>query len=187
MPAAAVAATLTTMRLVGANGVPASITQGGQVVTGSVGPSMFRTFHNYGLFGSTCERVYTAPAGYAFVLESITLDVYDAGVAGPGVNVRVATDPACEAQVADINPSTIGATPIVLTPGFVVPAGKSLYAIGDNGADAEIYGFGYLEPAADAPVATSPQPGGNRPAAVHRGPARQQTGRSTQSRERNRP
>jgi hypothetical protein len=158
-PAAAVAATMSAEQLVGGDGITAVVTKAGQVETGQVNPGTFRAFHDYGLFGSTCDRAYTTPAGYAFVLESISVDVYDAGTPGPGVNVRVATNSSCSAQLVDFNPRGVGATSVVLNPGVVVPSGASLYAIGDNGADAELYGFGYLEPAADAPSGTSAQPG----------------------------
>lgn len=157
-PAAAVAATLSGVQLVGSSGAPAMVTHGGQVETAATNPLTFRAFHNYDVFGSECLRVFTPPPGYAFVLQSVTVDVYDTGgVAGPGSNVRIATDPACDDEFVDLNPADVGATSIVLNSGIVIRAGASLYAIGDNGTDAELYGFGYLEPAADAPVGTTPQ------------------------------
>lgn len=160
-PAAAVAAVLSTVRLVAPGGAPAAVTQAGQVDAAATIPASFRAFHDYDLFASRCVRVYSPPAGYALVLQSITIDVYDnGGVSGPGSNVRVATNAACDRQLADLNPSTVGAASIVLSPGVVVRAGTSLYAIGDNGTDAELFGFGYLEPAADAPTGTSPQSDG---------------------------
>jgi hypothetical protein len=160
-PAAAVAATLSTVRIVGTDGVTVSVASSGQLATAAVSPNALHVFHFYNLSGSTCDAVYTSPHGSALVLETITVDVYSAGSPGPGVNLRVASNASCRAQLADVNPSTVGATSIGLSPGVVIPAGKSLYAIGDNNAAAELYGYGYLVPAADAPVGTSAQPGNN--------------------------
>jgi hypothetical protein len=158
-PAAAVAATLVEVHVVGANGVAASLTRGGQLTTGQASPGTLRAFHYYDLEGSVCEAVYTPPIGYAFVLQSLAIDVFNAGAPGPGVNVRVATNAACDAQVADDNPSATGATSYVISPGIVIPSGHSLYAIGDNGIGGEVYGFGYLEPNRDAPTPTGATPG----------------------------
>jgi hypothetical protein len=156
-PAAAVAATLSVVHVVGSDGIAASVTRAGQLEANVVAPSAFRAFHDYDVAGSHCDVIYTAPRGYALVLQAITVDVYDETSAGPGVNVRASTNAACTMQLADVNPQSDGATSIVLNPGVVIASGRSLYAIGDNGADAELYGYGYLEPAADAPIGTGPQ------------------------------
>jgi hypothetical protein len=159
VPTAAVAATITSYHLIGQGGVPVNATNVGQVETASNNPSLARAFHYTNLTGSDCTAVYTAPSGWAFVLESLTVDIVQPQTPGPGINVRIATDPQCNAELGDVNPIGVGATSIPMTPGIVLPSGDSLYAIADNGVVAEVYGFGYIEPVADAPTLTSGQPG----------------------------
>lgn len=159
VPTAAVAATYTSYHLIGLNGVRINATSSGQAETASGNPSLFRAFHYANLTGSDCTAVYNPPSGWAFVLESLTVDIVQPQTAGPGINVRVATDAQCDDDIADLNPTAVGATTFPLTSGIVLPSGDSLYAISDNGVSAEIYGFGYIEPLADAPNLTSGQPG----------------------------
>lgn len=162
VPSAAVAATFTSYHLIGQDGVRVQATSSGEVDTASGSPSYFRAFHYTNLSGSDCTAIYTAPSGWAFVLESLTVDIVQPQTAGPGINVRIATDPQCDSAINDVNPNAVGATSIPMDPGIVLPSERSLYAIADNGVSAEIYGFGYIEPVADAPTITSGEPGGAR-------------------------
>jgi hypothetical protein len=153
-PAAAVAATIGAVKLVGADNVTAQVTRAGQLETAIAQPTTFRAFYDLNLGGSTCDTVYTAPAGYSLIVQQVTIDVFADTTPGSGDTVSVATDNNCQNLLFDDNPPSNGASVFPLGPGIVVPAGHSLYAIAKDNVEAEIYGYGYLVPVADAPSAT---------------------------------
>lgn len=157
-PVAAVAATVGVVKLTG-DGVTATVTGAGQLDTAKVAPSALRAFHYADLVGTGCHAIYVAPKGWSLVLQEVTVDVTVDGTPGPGINVRLATDPACHRQFADDNPPSVGPSSFAVTPGIVVSPGRGLYGIADNGVSAEVYGYGYVVPSADAPTPTPAQPG----------------------------
>jgi hypothetical protein len=158
-PAAAVAATIGAVKLVGADNVTAQVTRAGQLETAIAQPTLFRAFYDLNLGGSTCDTVYTAPSGYSLILEQVTIDVFADTTPGSGDTVSVATDDNCQNLLLDENPPSNGATVFPLGSGIVVPAGHSIYAIAKDNVEAEVYGYGYLVPVADAPSATQSTPG----------------------------
>lgn len=181
--APAAAASITAVKLVG-GGTPVAVAPTGQLPVAQVAPSAVRVFARLDLGGGACVPIYTAPAGEAFVLEQVTVNVFDTPTSGPARNVRLATDAACNVRFGDVNPIIVGATVLPLSIPLVIPAGHRIYASSDNGILAEIYGYGYLEPKADAAGATgpvTPQPGpapnSNQQPAVrpaHRAPRKDQ-------------
>ena len=155
-PAAAVATTtLTGVTITGANHVTAAVTPAGQLETANEPPSAIRSFYFYNIDnGDGCLKAYTAPTGYSFILEQVTVDVWEDTSPGPANNLGLAPQSTCAFLYADENPSGVGATVFPFGPGIVIPSGKSLYAVANGDVDGEIYGYGYLVPTADAPVQT---------------------------------
>lgn len=158
-PAAAVAATITAVNLVGPNGVKAQVTKAGQLETVTAPPTQTRVFYDLNLHGSACRVAYTAPPGYSLILQQVSVDVFGDTTPGTADSVALATDSACHNQLFDDNPSSVGAITFPLGTGIVIPAGHSIYAIARDNIDAEIYGYGYVVPAGQAPTATVPSAG----------------------------
>lgn len=158
-PAAAVAATLGAVNLVGADGVKAQVTKAGQLETAPSQPTSFKAFYDLDVSGSTCNVAYTAPAGYSLVLQQVTVDVFADTTPGSGDTIALSTDSKCKNLLFDDNPSTTGAWVFPLGPGVVVPAHHSIYDIAKDNIEGELYGYGYLVPVADAPNPTLSAPG----------------------------
>jgi hypothetical protein len=153
-PAAAVAATITAVNIIGPTGARAQVSAAGQLETTTAGPSSLRVFYKLGIAGDVCTPIYTAPPGTSLILQQVSVDVFADPSAGSGDNIAVSTDDQCQNLLFDDNPSTIGATVFPLGSGVVVPAGRSLYAIGKDLVEGEIYGYGYVVPNVDAPNPT---------------------------------
>jgi hypothetical protein len=111
--------------------------------------SALRSFATFGLQGGLgCVRLFTPPRNQAIVVQSVTVDVFADPSPGIGQTVEVFSDPMCQDLVADVNPPTIGVTPLNFGPGVVSKTGLS--AVASGSVSAEVYGFGYLIPAAQA-------------------------------------
>lgn len=166
-PAAAVAATLSVVNLVGPNGSKAVVTKGGQVLTVPANPEAAHTFHYYDLTSSTgCTKVYTAPHGVSLVFTQGLVDVWSDTTPGSGNFVALSTSPTCSNVFAESNPAVVGAVPFTFDPGIVISSGKSLYADAGANIATDVLGYGYLLPVADAPVTTSSSTGLIGPAAT---------------------
>jgi hypothetical protein len=153
-PAAAVAATITAVNIIGPNGVRAQVSAAGQLETTPASPSSLRVFYKLGIAGDLCTPIYTAPPGTSLILQQVSVDVFADPSPGSGDTIALSTDDQCQNLLFDDNPSTIGATVFPLGPGIVVPGGHSLYAIGKDLVEGEVYGYGYVVPVADAPTPT---------------------------------
>ncbi len=158
-PAAAVAATITAVNLVGPNGVKAQVTRAGQLETVTAPPGATRVFYDLNVQGGTCKVAYTPPPGYSLILQQVSVDVFADTTPGSADNVAMATNSTCTNALFDDNPGSVGATTFPLGNGVVVPAGKHLYVIARDNIQAEVYGYGYVVPVGQAPNATVPSAG----------------------------
>lgn len=153
-PAAAVAATITAVNLVGPNGVKAQVTRAGQLETVTAPPTTTRVFYDLNLQGGDCRVAYTAPKGYSLILEQVAVDVFGDTTPGSADNVVLATNSSCTNELLADNPGSVGAATFPLGNGVVIPSGRSLYAVAHDNIQAEVYGYGYLVPVSQAPTAT---------------------------------
>ena len=157
-PAAAVATGVGVTELAGSNGTRATVSRAGQLTTAPADPIMWRSFASFNeQGGSGCVRAYTAPPGYSFVLTDLELDTYADPTPGNGQLVSVDVDRGhgpCSGTLMDINPGSVGVTDVPITPGFVIPAGRSISTSSLGTIGAELFGQGYLVPSAAAPHQT---------------------------------
>jgi hypothetical protein len=105
-----------------------------------------------GLFGSACYPITTPPPGKGLVITSAHIS--SNGSEASYAVLYTGSSP-CESPVGVAYFVGPGTTPLSFEPGVVVPAGHSLWAYTGPPTGAEVFGTGYLVPAAWAPASAS--------------------------------
>jgi hypothetical protein len=141
------------------SGTHAAVNSTGALTVAQASPKNFYVHERFPT--GVWSKLATPPAGKALVITSILFDTW--AVASPGLGSNIAlemstTDNSCTSitntQVADVNPSGVGATTVPFQPGLVVPANRSLCELNGNpgSLNVEVYAYGFLIPAASAPA-----------------------------------
>jgi hypothetical protein len=93
---------------------------------------------------SACIALVTAPANAAIVIRQVNVSVWAAPAADSGHWGIVSTSNICSGGlVAGVYPSGNGIYPIAFDPGYLLPAGASLYGRGNNGVSFDVMVSGY--------------------------------------------
>jgi hypothetical protein len=147
----------------------AKVTSGGSLqISGAVTatPTSASNYLEGNVFGLTssrgCMPVLAPPSGKAMIVTDLEVDTFNDPTPGPSNNVMVFVG-ACTQAVADVNPASVGGTPISLGAGVAIPAGSELSAFADGGVQAEVYAYGYSVSASSVPSIAEFGPGGLPP------------------------
>ena len=174
VPSGVAAATIAYNGIKGSSGHEANVSDAGQLLTTEALPANLR---NYWVYVAptegnlACVKVATIPAGKAFVVQKVQVDVaaasptttvdgYTTSTSFVGLKANKVSAGCSqlgpEITTADAPAGGVGNVSIPITPGYVVPSGYEVDATADS-MQTYVYVTGYLVPSADA--SASPEVG----------------------------
>lgn len=157
------------VRLVGISGTTADVTKAHQLIVTEASPANFRQYrinNEQNSLSNSCVTVTTLPSSQALVVKQ--LRVAWSSISTPGLAITYFAGESCAGPVIDTIAGEGFATSvggmqtsfnqvIPLDPGFGVPAGTTISAKVQGGAEAGDYFIdGYAVPASDVPSTTGP-------------------------------
>lgn len=141
-----------------------SLQVSGSVTASQASASNFLRGAAFGLSSTTCHGVLSPPSGKAMIVTEVEVDTYVDPSPGSGQAVGIwVGSGACQQEVADVNPPTVGPAVVNFSPGLAVPSGGTLSVDIRGGVQAEAYAFGYAVSASSVPpiaASGSGAPGG---------------------------